>query len=134
MKKIKKKSLCAALLAAVLCVAFALSAFCADDVKTATLTKGYASAYGGVIDCRQVGYWGEGYSDSEQDMRLLVKKKTGGVWYSDRDDTMVPNSKIGSEDNYKKSSSYEKNKSFEISVHAKWSGTKAHGYGSMKSI
>lgn len=64
----------------------------------------------------------------------MVKKKTGGVWYSDRDDTMVPNSTVGSEKKYKTSSSFEKTKDFEISVHAKWSGTEANGYGSMKKI
>lgn len=133
-QKMKRKSLGAALLAAVLFVALAFTAFCAGDVKTATLKKGEASAYGGVIECRQVGYWGENYSSSDQDMRLVVKKKTGGIWYTDRDDPMVLNSKVGSETDYKKSSYFEKTKSFEISVHAKWAGTKANGYGSMKSI
>ena len=123
-QKMKRKSLGAALLAAVLFVALAFTAFCAGDVKTATLKKGEASAYGGVIECRQVGYWGENYSSSDQDMRLVVKKKTGGIWYTDRDDPMVPNSKVGSETDYKKSSYFEKTKSFEISVHAKWAGTR----------
>ena len=110
MQKMKRKSLGAALLAAILCVALAFTAFSASGVKTATLTKGNASAYGGVIECRQVGYWGENYSSSDQDMRLVVKKKTGGIWYTDRDDPMVPNSKVGSETDYKKVLTLKKQK------------------------
>ncbi len=132
MKKLKKKSLCAACLAAVLCAGLALTAFCASDVKTATLTKGNPSAYGGVIDCREVAFWGENYDDSNQDMRLVIKKKIAGVWYCDFDETMIPNSAIGSEKHPKYSSHYDKDKSFEVSVHAKWAGTDAHGYGTMK--
>lgn len=132
MQKMKRKSLGAALLAAILCVALAFTAFCAGDVKTATLKKGDASAYGGVIDCRQVAFWGQNNDESNQDMRLVIKKKILGVWYCDFDKTMIPNATIGSADKPKYSSYYDSDKSFEVSVHAKWSGTDACGFGSMK--
>ena len=115
-----------------MCVGLALTAFCASDVKTATLTKGNASAYGGVIDCRQVAFWGENYDESNQDMRLVIKKKIWGVWVSDFDETMIPNATIGSENKPKHSSYYAEDTNFEVSVHAKWSGTDACGFGSMK--
>lgn len=128
----KRKSLSAALLAAVLFVALAFTAFCAGDVKTATLKKGEVSAYGGVIDCRQVAFWGQNNNESNQDMRLVIKKKTLGVWVCDYDKTMVPNSSIASSEKPNYSSYYAKGNSFEVSVHAKWSGTDACGFGSMK--